>query len=57
MKVCHSCAGTEADGAVFPPKERGRPRMCWDCTIEERRARPVLDQIDIVDMVRTKAHG
>lgn len=32
MKLCTSCAGTEADGATFGPTKHGVPRLCLDCS-------------------------
>lgn len=31
MKVCTSCAATEADSATFPAKIRGESRHCQAC--------------------------
>jgi hypothetical protein len=43
-RVCFSCAGKQSDGCLFPEyKPRGQRRLCWDCTIEERRKREPAD--------------
>lgn len=38
MQVCASCAATAANGATFPTKIRGKPRVCESCLDAQRRA-------------------
>lgn len=44
MIACYSCAATEAQGAVFPPRKRGRPAVCNDCVAEAVRSQDAVDQ-------------
>lgn len=39
MRVCRSCAGTPADGAIFAAVRAG---LCDDCLAEKRRRRDVF---------------
>lgn len=49
MTICSSCAATPSDGAIFPPKERGKPVICGDCAMVAQRL------TDMTGLPRTRA--
>lgn len=53
MKICTSCAGTEADGATFGPKVRGRSTVCLSCEREVRNKAARLQYSSL--KIRTRA--